>query len=96
VFLHVSRTEGFPQVLMEAFASCLPTVATAVGGVPAAADGAAVLVPPDDAHAAAEAIERIVADATLRERLVLAGSHRARVDTLEATSRAVVRFLEDA
>jgi glycosyltransferase involved in cell wall biosynthesis len=96
VFLHVSRTEGFPQVLTEAFASCLPTVATAVGGVPAAADGAALLVPPNDAPAAAEAIERIVADAQLRERIIRAGSCRARVDTLEATSGGVVRFLQDA
>src|SRR5207244_12746366 len=48
-FLHVSWTEGFPQVLIEAFASCLPVVATAVGGVRAAAGGAAVLVAPGDA-----------------------------------------------
>jgi glycosyltransferase involved in cell wall biosynthesis len=96
VFLHVSRTEGFPQVLTEAFASCLPTVATAVGGVPAAADGAALLIPPNNALAAADAIERIVVDAQLRERLIQAGSCRARVDTLEATSGGVVRFLEDA
>ena len=58
-FLHVSWTEGFPQVLVEAFASGLPTVATAVGGVPAAATGAAMLIEPDDAAAAAEALERI-------------------------------------
>ncbi len=33
VFLHVSWTEGFPQVLLEAFASRTPAVATEVGGV---------------------------------------------------------------
>src|SRR6185436_14790345 len=33
-FLHVSWTEGLPQVLFEAFAAGLPIVATAVGGVP--------------------------------------------------------------
>ena len=33
VFLHVSLDGGFPQVLVEAFASGLPAVATAVGGV---------------------------------------------------------------
>ena len=58
-FLHVSWTEGFPQVLVEAFASGLPAVATAVGGVPAAATGAALLVPPGDAAAAADALEQI-------------------------------------
>ena len=34
VLLHVSLTEGVPQVILEAFAARLPVVATAVGGVP--------------------------------------------------------------
>jgi len=95
-FLHVSWTEGFPQVLIEAFASCLPAVATAVGGVSAAADGAALLVPPGNAAAAADALERIVTDVQLRNRLIDAGSERARDGTLEAASGRVVRFLAEA
>ncbi|MHB8235174.1 MAG: glycosyltransferase, partial [Solirubrobacteraceae bacterium] len=61
-FLHVSLTEGFPQVLVEAFASGLPAVATAVGGVAAAAGDAALLIEPQDAGAAAEALERNATD----------------------------------
>jgi glycosyltransferase involved in cell wall biosynthesis len=95
-FLHVSLTEGFPQVLVEAFASCLPTVATAVGGVPAAAGEAALLVRPNDAVAAADALERIAADAELRDRLVHVGSERARNGTLEVASGRLVRFLAAA
>lgn len=95
-FLHVSLTEGFPQVLIEAFASCLPVVATAVGGVPAAADGAALLVSPRDAGAAADALERVAADAALRERLIKTGSERARQGTLEAASARVIEFLAAA
>jgi glycosyltransferase involved in cell wall biosynthesis len=95
-FLHVSWTEGFPQVLVEAFASALPVVATAVGGVPAAVEGAALLVEPGDATAAVEALERIAAEPELRRLLVDAGLERARGGTLEASSERVARFLAAA
>jgi glycosyltransferase involved in cell wall biosynthesis len=95
-FLHVSWTEGFPQVLVEAFATGLPTVATAVGGVPAAASGAAVLIEPGDAIAAAGALERIASDARLREELIEAGLERASAGTLEAASKRLVQFLDTA
>ena len=94
-FLHVSWTEGFPQVLIEAFASGLPVVATAVGGVPAATDGAALLIGPGDAEAAADALERIVADNELRDRLITAGFQRAREGTLEMASARLARFLAE-
>jgi glycosyltransferase involved in cell wall biosynthesis len=83
-FLHVSWTEGLPQVLLEAFAARLPTVATAVGGVPAVAEGAALLVPPGDARAAADALERLAADDALRERLTDEGARRVLARTREA------------
>lgn len=92
-FLHVSLTEGFPQVLVEAFATGLPTIATAVGGVPAAASGAALLIEPDDASAAVDALERIATDTRLREELIEAGLERAREGTLEAASERLVAFL---
>ncbi|MGH2968350.1 MAG: glycosyltransferase, partial [Solirubrobacteraceae bacterium] len=50
-FLHVSWTEGVPQVLFEAFAGRVPVVATDVGGVKEAAGGAALVVPAGDASA---------------------------------------------
>jgi glycosyltransferase involved in cell wall biosynthesis len=93
-FLHVSHTEGMPQVLIEAFAGRLPVVATAVGGVPALADGAALLVPPRDPDAPARELERIASDPDLRERLIDAGAERAREHTLEAETRRVAEFLD--
>jgi glycosyltransferase involved in cell wall biosynthesis len=95
-FLHVSLTEGFPQVLVEAFATGLPTVATAVGGVRAAATGAALLIEPNDAAAAVEALGRIAADPELRGRLIEAGLQRARGGTLEAASERLSEFLATA
>ena len=95
-FLHVSWTEGFPQVLVEAFASGLPTVATAVGGVPAAAEGAALLVQAGDAPAAAHALERLAGDEQLRGELIEAGLQRARAGTLEEASERLAEFLTAA
>jgi glycosyltransferase involved in cell wall biosynthesis len=94
-FLHVSWTEGMPQVLLEAFAAGTPVVATAVGGVPEAAGDAALLVPPGDAEAAAGALGRIAADPELRRRLVMKGIERVRGRTLEAESARVAYFLAD-
>lgn len=55
--LLTSRTEGTPMVLLEARRAGVPVIATAVGGVPAALEGAdARLVRPGDAPALAEAI----------------------------------------
>jgi glycosyltransferase involved in cell wall biosynthesis len=95
-FLHVSWTEGLPQVLFEAFAARLPVVATAVGGVPDAAGDAALLVPPGDAAAAVEALSRMAEDAELRERLVESGVERVRRHTTSAEVRRVAEFFESA
>jgi glycosyltransferase involved in cell wall biosynthesis len=91
-FLHVSWTEGLPQVIFEAFAARLPVVATAVGGVPDAAGEAALLVPPGDAGAAVEALTRLAGDSQLRERLVESGVERVRRHTTAAEVRRVAEF----
>lgn len=92
-FLHVSLTEGFPQVLLEAFASGVPVVATAVGGVPAAAGDAALLIPPSEAEAAATAVHTLSADPDLRQRLVAAGLELAEQRTVDLESARVAAFI---
>jgi glycosyltransferase involved in cell wall biosynthesis len=93
VFLHVSWTEGLPQVLFEAFASGLPMVATAVGGVPDGVDGAGVLIPPGDAGAAVAALQRVVAEQPFRETLIDRGLERARAHTTESECRLLAAFI---
>jgi glycosyltransferase involved in cell wall biosynthesis len=97
VFLHVSRTEGFPQVLFEAQAAGTPIVATAVGGVAAsiARSGGALLIPPNDAEAAVAAICRIAGDADLRRRLVAEGLQTARAETMEAQLDRIIGMFVD-
>jgi glycosyltransferase involved in cell wall biosynthesis len=92
-FLHVSLTEGVPQVLIEAFASGVPVVATAVGGVAEAAGEAALLIPPRDASAAAQALEQIAVGADLRAGLIDRGLALARRHTLESETARVAAFI---
>lgn len=96
MFLHVSWTEGLPQVLFEAFAAGAPVVATDVGGVAAAAGDAALLIPPGDVEAATAAVLRLHEDSELRRGLVLAGAQRAAAHTLESEAARLARFLEGA
>ena len=93
-FLHVSWTEGLPQVLFEAFAAGLPVVATAVGGVADAVGEAGLLVPPGDPDAAADALARVAAEPDLRARLIAAGNERAHRHTIEAECGRVAEFLQ--
>ena len=97
MLLHVSWTEGVPQVLSEAWASGLPVVATDVGGVrQASTPDAALLIPPGDAQAACDALRRVVADDDARAQLTHAGLDRARMHTREGESARVVAFLAAA
>jgi glycosyltransferase involved in cell wall biosynthesis len=70
-----SRREGLPKSLLEAAACGRPIVATDVPGCREIArrDVNALLVPPDDAEALADAIGRLASDAGLRRRFGEAG-----------------------
>jgi glycosyltransferase involved in cell wall biosynthesis len=61
----------------EALRAGVPLVATAVGGIPELVGDAAVLVPPGDPRALAEAVVRVLREPTLRFRLAAAGPARA-------------------
>jgi glycosyltransferase involved in cell wall biosynthesis len=95
LLLHVSWTEGVPQVLYEAFAAALPVVATDVGGVAASTGDAAVLVPPGEPTAAAEALRRVAGDPGLRRALAERGLELARASSLESETERVAAFLAD-
>ena len=91
--LHVSWTEGLPQVLVEAFAAGLPVVATDVGGV-AKAVGEAVRwsLPAMPVPRPAE-LQAIAADPGMREKLVRAGHDYAAARTVTTEVKRLGEFL---
>lgn len=80
VFVLPSLAEGISNTILEAMATGLPVVATAVGGNPELVDEGrtGILVPADDLGAMTDALERYVDDDALRESHGKAG--RARVE----------------
>jgi glycosyltransferase involved in cell wall biosynthesis len=71
ILLLPSRSEGLPNVALEAMAHAVPVVAASVGGVPEVItdDHSGLLVAPEDAEAMAARILRLLDDPLLRQRL---------------------------
>jgi glycosyltransferase involved in cell wall biosynthesis len=79
MFVSSSRWEGFPNVLLEAMALGVPTIATRVPSAHALiADGTAMSVPVDDVGAMADAIAAVAGDDALAKRLSTQGRTVAR------------------
>jgi glycogen(starch) synthase len=93
-----SRREGFGVVCAEAMAHGRPVVATAVGGLVDLVrhEETGLLVPPGDAAALRAALERLLGDRVLRERLgAAAREHVARVCSWqEVTTRTLDVYRE--
>jgi glycosyltransferase involved in cell wall biosynthesis len=86
--------DGFPNVLAEAMAMGVPVVSTRISGIPELIDDGehGLLVEPRDAAALAAALQRVLGDDGLRERLARGG--RARICE-RFDSRVTTRTLRD-
>jgi len=75
-----SFTEGLPVILLEASAAGVPTVATAVGGIPEVIEHgqSGYLVPPGDPMALAQRIVELLANDSKRQSIGRAACERAR------------------
>jgi glycosyltransferase involved in cell wall biosynthesis len=75
VFCMASFAEGLPVSIMEAMALGVPVVSTWISGIPELArnEVTALLVAPGNAGELARALQRLIGDAGLRDRLARAG-----------------------
>ena len=79
LFVLPSRYEGYGVVYAEALAQGLPVIACDVGPVPElVGEDAAILVPPKDVEALSGALDLLLRDASLRDRMSAAARRRAR------------------
>lgn len=91
-----SLAEGTPRIIIEGAARGLPLVCTTVGGC---IDNLhhevdALLVPPGDGGTIAEAVERIIKDAALKQRLISKGYEMATAFTFEKMGMQIVQETE--
>ena len=86
--------DGLPIVLLEAMASGIPVVSTSVVGIPELIDSECdgLLIPPNDARALADALERLLVNPPLRDRLARAA--RAKVEERFSIDRSADRLLD--
>lgn len=88
--------EGFGLPVLEAMARGVPGACAERASMPEVAGDAALLFDPADPAAIRAAIERLLGDATLRERLSAAGLARAAAFSWERTARATASTYERA
>jgi glycosyltransferase involved in cell wall biosynthesis len=73
--------------MLEAMACGTPVVASRASALPEIAGDAALYAPSDDADAWAAALQRVVGDAPLRERLRAEGFRRAQLFSWDESAR---------
>jgi glycosyltransferase involved in cell wall biosynthesis len=88
--------EGFPQVLCQAFTYGVPSIATTVAGIPHVIRDRleALLVPPGDPSALAQAIELLLRSTQLQEQLQLNGRTWMRNFTIEVQRERTFEIIQ--
>lgn len=94
-----SRAEGVPRTVLEALGTGVPVVCSALEQVVPIVKGAGYTAPVDDIDRFATAIERLVTDPDLREKLGKTGQNRIRrqfewATTVERTTRTLQRVVD--
>ncbi len=94
LFAFPSLHEGFGLPVLEAQACATPVVCSMTSSLPEAAGDGALLVDPCDVEALAAAMERLVVDGALREKLIANGFRNIQRFSWEESARQVLRLIE--
>lgn len=94
-FVFPSLYEGFGLPPLEAMASGVPVIASAVSSLPEVVGGAAMLVNPENVFDIARGITEVLLNDTLREELIRKGRRQAESFSWARTAECVVRLYEE-
>jgi len=92
-FAYPSLYEGFGLPVLEAMAAGAPVLTSSVSSLPEVAGDAALLVDPQDPHAIADGLRRLLGDGALAEELRTRGRARAAEFSWERTARETLALL---
>jgi len=87
VFVYPSIYEGFGLPVLESMACGTPVITSSVSSLPEVAGDAALLVDPRDAAALTSALQKLLADKSLRDEFALRGLDRAASFTWDQTAQ---------
>jgi glycosyltransferase involved in cell wall biosynthesis len=96
VFVFPSLCEGFGLPVLEAMARGVPVACSDRSSLPEVAGDAALLFDPENPHAIAAAIERLLSDPAEAERLRVAGRRRIEQFTWERTAELTMQSYRSA
>jgi glycosyltransferase involved in cell wall biosynthesis len=94
-FVYPSLYEGFGLPPLEAMACGAPVIASAAAAIPEVVGDAGLLFPPHDAEALADALARLIADASLRGELSRRGLARAAHFSWDQAAQRTLAFMEE-
>jgi glycosyltransferase involved in cell wall biosynthesis len=96
LYVFPSRSEGFPNSVLEAMAMGLPVVATRVGAIPEMVEDGkgGYLVARDDVEGLARAVRTLAGDARLREKMGLNNRERSRSYAYSAVAARLADLYE--
>jgi glycosyltransferase involved in cell wall biosynthesis len=91
-----SYAEGFPRSIWEAMAHSVPVIATRVGSISAYVKNLeeGILIPPRDPSAIVDAVEQLIGNSYLRQKLIKNGRKLAGENTLQKRTGEIVKSLK--
>lgn len=95
IYVLPSYHEGFPRTIWEAMANSLPVIATKVGGIPffLKSKKHAILIEPKNSNAIVTAIELLVNDDNLREKIISNGYDLSKSNSLKLQTKKLINLI---